>query len=169
MNVCAVHVHVCAVCTCVCAQGYRSGCTCVTHIICGSVWGGVCDHLRVQLVTGDPIWGGHVAVGPVFYLCMDHSCCLLSHWPVSSFLLYSLLAEASQVVVVVKNPPANAERWVQSLGQRKIPWRREWQPNPVSLPGESHGQRSLAGKSPGGCEKSDTAKRLSRHCAHILY
>ena len=28
---------------------------------------------------------------------------------------------------------------------RKIPWRREWQPTPVFLPGESHGQRSLAG------------------------
>jgi len=26
---------------------------------------------------------------------------------------------------------------------RKIPWRREWQPTPVSLPGESHGQRSV--------------------------
>ena len=26
----------------------------------------------------------------------------------------------------------------------KIPWRREWQPIPVSLPGESHGQRSLS-------------------------
>ena len=25
----------------------------------------------------------------------------------------------------------------------KIPWRRKWQPTPVSLPGESHGQRSL--------------------------
>ena len=25
----------------------------------------------------------------------------------------------------------------------KIPWRREWQPTPVSLPGKSHGQRSL--------------------------
>ena len=25
----------------------------------------------------------------------------------------------------------------------KIPWRREWQPTPVSLPGEFHGQRSL--------------------------
>ena len=25
-----------------------------------------------------------------------------------------------------------------------IPWRREWQPNPVFLPGEFHGQRSLA-------------------------
>ena len=28
---------------------------------------------------------------------------------------------------------------------RKIPWRRKWQPTPVLLLGESHGQRSLAG------------------------
>ena len=31
---------------------------------------------------------------------------------------------------------------------RKIPWRRARQPTPVFLPGESHGQRSLAGCSP---------------------
>ena len=30
----------------------------------------------------------------------------------------------------------------------KIPWRRAWQPAPVFLPGESHGQRSLVGYSP---------------------
>ena len=30
---------------------------------------------------------------------------------------------------------------------RKIPWRRAWQPIPVFLPGESHGQRNLAGYS----------------------
>ena len=30
---------------------------------------------------------------------------------------------------------------------RKIPWRREWQPTPGFLPGESQGQRSLAGHS----------------------
>ena len=30
----------------------------------------------------------------------------------------------------------------------KIPWRRKWQPTPVFLPGESQGQRSLAGDSP---------------------
>jgi len=30
----------------------------------------------------------------------------------------------------------------------KIPWRRAWQPTPVFLPGESHGQRSLASYSP---------------------
>ena len=27
----------------------------------------------------------------------------------------------------------------------KMPWKRKWQPTPVFLPGESHGQRSLAG------------------------
>ena len=32
---------------------------------------------------------------------------------------------------------------------RKIPWRREWLPIPVFLPGEFHGQRSLAGYSMG--------------------
>ena len=38
---------------------------------------------------------------------------------------------------------------------RKIPWRRAWQPTPVFLPGESHGQRSLAGYSPWGCKELD--------------
>ena len=33
-------------------------------------------------------------------------------------------------------------------GVRKISWKRAWQPTPVSLPGESHGQRSLVGYSP---------------------
>ena len=33
---------------------------------------------------------------------------------------------------------------------RKIPWRREWPPTPVLLPGEFHGQRSLKGCSPRG-------------------
>ena len=35
------------------------------------------------------------------------------------------------------------------------PWRRKWQPTPVFLPGESHGQRSLVGYSP-WVEKSQT-------------
>ena len=32
----------------------------------------------------------------------------------------------------------------------KIPWRRKWQPTPVFLPGESHGQRSPVGYNPWG-------------------
>ena len=35
-------------------------------------------------------------------------------------------------------------------------WRRKWQPTPVFLPGESHGQRSLAGRGPRGLRESDT-------------
>ena len=31
---------------------------------------------------------------------------------------------------------------------RKAPWRRAWQPTPALLPGESHGQRCLAGYRP---------------------
>ena len=38
----------------------------------------------------------------------------------------------------------------------KIPWRRARQPTPVLLPGESHGQRSLAGCSPRYRKESDT-------------
>ena len=42
-----------------------------------------------------------------------------------------------------------------------MPWRRKWQPTPVFLPGESHGQRSLAGYSPWGHKESDTAEQVS--------
>ena len=37
----------------------------------------------------------------------------------------------------------------------KIPRRRKWKPTPVLLPGESHGQSSLAGYSPRGCRESN--------------
>ena len=38
----------------------------------------------------------------------------------------------------------------------KILWTKAWQPTPVFLPGKSHGQKSLASYSPGGCRESDT-------------
>ena len=38
------------------------------------------------------------------------------------------------------------EARVQSLG-REDPWRSEWQPTLVLLPGKSHGQRNLVGYS----------------------
>ena len=44
---------------------------------------------------------------------------------------------------------------------RKIPWRRKRQPIPVFLPGEVHGQRSLAGSSPWGYKELDTIERLA--------
>ena len=45
----------------------------------------------------------------------------------------------------------------------KIPWRREWQPTPVFLPGEPHGQRSLAGYSPWGRKESDMTEWLTNN------
>ena len=43
----------------------------------------------------------------------------------------------------------------------KIPWRREWLPTPVFLPGESHGQRSLVGYSLWGCRELDMTEQLT--------
>ena len=70
---------------------------------------------------------------------------------------------ASQVAQVVKNLSASAGDLrdvgpIPVLGM--IPWRRAWQPTPVFLPGESHGQRSLMGYSPGGHKESDTTDAI---------
>ena len=45
----------------------------------------------------------------------------------------------------------------------KIPWRKKWQPTPIFLPGESHGQRSLVGCRPYGCKELDTTEPLNTH------
>ena len=55
---------------------------------------------------------------------------------------------------MVKNLPVMQETCVRSLGQED-PLERKWQPTPVFLPGESHGQMSLAGYSPWGGKESD--------------
>ena len=39
-----------------------------------------------------------------------------------------------------------------------VPWRRDWLPTPVFLPGEFQGQRSLADYSPWGCKELDTTE-----------
>ena len=44
----------------------------------------------------------------------------------------------------------------------KISWRREWQPMPVFLAGEFHGQRSLAGYSSWGRKESDVTEQLTQ-------
>ena len=75
---------------------------------------------------------------------MDYTRIRVMTLPVSSRALH--------VALVVKNPPA-------SVGGRRdvglIPWRRARQPTPAFLPGESHGQKSLAGYSPWGRNDPD--------------
>ena len=70
---------------------------------------------------------------------------------------------------------------LQSMGSRRVGhdsvtslslftfmhWRRKWQPTPVFLPGESHGQRSLAGHGPWGRRELDMTE-VTKH-AHSIY
>ena len=53
----------------------------------------------------------------------------------------------------------------------KIPRRKKWQPPPVFLLGEPHGQRCLAGCSPWGCKESNMTEQLStaQHMHTIIY
>ena len=48
---------------------------------------------------------------------------------------------------------------------RKVPWRRRWQPTPIFLPGEFHGQRSLMGYSP-WVSKNQTRLNHVHKCPH---
>ena len=64
----------------------------------------------------------------------------------------------------VKNLTEVQETGVRSLAQ-EIPWRREW----LSMPGEFHGQSSLAGYSPLSGKESDTAERLTRSSLHYVW
>ena len=68
--------------------------------------------------------------------------------------------EASLVAQMVKNPPAMPETWVRSLGQED-PLEKDTVTHSVFLPGESHGQRSLAGHSSWGCKESDMTEQLN--------
>jgi len=67
------------------------------------------------------------------------------------YLKRTCVPQALQVVLVVKNLPANAgdlrdEDSIPGLG--RSPWSRKWQPTLVFLPGHSNGQGSLASYSP---------------------
>ena len=55
-----------------------------------------------------------------------------------------------------KESACQCKRHRFNLWVGKIPWRRNWQPTPVSLPGKPRGQRSLVGFSLVGIRKSRT-------------
>ena len=54
------------------------------------------------------------------------------------------------------------------LGLGRIPWRSEWQPTSIFLPGKSHRQRSLVGFSSGGRKEVDTTEHACM-CTTCLY
>ena len=65
---------------------------------------------------------------------------------------------ASLVGLLVKTPPTSATDWGFNPWVGKVPWRREWQPTPVCLPGESQEQQNLEGYSSWGLKEPDTTK-----------
>ena len=67
----------------------------------------------------------------------------------------------------VKNLQAKQKMWVQSLGWED-PLEEEMATHAVFLPGESHGQRSLAGYSSWGPTESDVTKRLTLFFSKII-
>ena len=69
----------------------------------------------------------------------------------------------------VKNLPVTWEIWVRSLGWED-PLEKGMATRSVLLPGESHGQRSLAGYRSWGCKESDTTEPRSLSlCTLILH
>ena len=64
------------------------------------------------------------------------------------FFLNASLPKVFPVAEMVRHLPATQERPRFDLWVGKILWKRKWQPSPGFLPGEYHGQRSLAGYIP---------------------
>ena len=63
---------------------------------------------------------------------------------------------------VVKNPPVKQETQIPFLG-RKDTLEREMPPHSIFLPGAFHGQRGLAGYSPGGHKESNMTEQLKNN------
>ena len=72
------------------------------------------------------------------------------------------MIRASLMAQMVKSMPAMQETQVQSMGWED-PLEEQWQPIPAFLPGEFHGQRSLAGYSSWGHKESDATYQLNHH------
>ena len=67
---------------------------------------------------------------------------------------------ASQVAQTVKNLPAIQETRFNPCATGKIPWRREWLPTSVLLPGEFLWTEGPGGYNSWGCKESDTTEQL---------
>ena len=123
-------------------------------------------------------WDYHIFIIILFTFVDIMSCidwlpkaqqCCISGLKVSSFVhdsddlcvlfLLMMLTRGLSILVIVSKLPwwlrlqrlcLQCRRHGFNLWVRKVPWRREWLPTLALLPGEFHGQRSLASYSPGG-------------------
>ena len=78
-----------------------------------------------------------------------------------SSVIYTCLAFPAGVSG--KKPTCQYRRHRSDPWVEKIPWRRAWQPTPVFLQGESHGQRSLVGCIHGVTKSQTRLRQISMH------
>jgi len=86
--------------------------------------------------------------------------------PIINIILFCFILLMCQIVLIWIMPcGSDSKESVCNVGDPglipglgRFPWRREWQPTPVFLPGEFHGQRSLVGYSPWSHKESDRAE-----------
>ena len=104
---------------------------------------------------------------PVSSRCLPSLCpnCLffffLNFIRTSEILGASLVAQLVRIHLQCRRP--GFDPWVG-----KILWKREWRPTPVFLPGESHGQKSLAAAVHEVTKSQTPLKRLNTHTPDIL-
>ena len=94
-----------------------------------------------------------------------HQIKLEFHTKTDNFLNITLFQMGFPGGSVDKESAWNAGNQGLIPGSGRFPWRRKWQAIPVFLPGEFHGQRSLAGYSPWGYK--DWTQLIN--CHFILY
>ena len=90
-----------------------------------------------------------VSINILMYVCVYMCVCVRVH-------IYGLLWWLTWLRILLQCRRPGFDSWV-----RKMPWRSKKLPTPVFLPGEFHGQRSLAGYSSRGLKESDTTEQLT--------
>ena len=148
------------------AFGQRPAARCIRLLVQSSELEGISELgssciAEVVLTRTRKLWG----LGPHFPEAAGASCqaCSPDVWKVLIILnvKFPLGFPSSSVV---KNPPAVQEKRHRfNLLVGKIPWRREWLPTLVFLPGDSHGQKSLVGYSPQDCKEFDMTEYAHTH------
>ena len=104
-------------------------------------WGSCCAGIR----------GPRSPPPPLLHVCV---------LPALEAPMYPCWMEGFPGAQTVKNLPAVQETRIQSLG-REDPLEEGIATHSSTLPGGSHGRRSLAGCSPWGCKESDTTEPLT--------
>ena len=138
------------------------------QVLCGCI---VCSFFLVHSIplcgctTISPFTWDDISVIPGLFVIQYNTVLTLTTWSwgrphkvraqlptrLSSLQIHSPTKNLYQASVLRVLTGVSLHRYKFISWVRKIPWRRKW-PTPVFLPGESHGQRSLAGYSPRDCK-----------------